>query len=349
MHLPANPRDADWRPAIDFLQPGKRLLLCTHLNPDGDALGSLAAMARLLKKRGCDVHIVSQGPVPDVYTFLFEDLDCPTCWQPESATLPDSLDGCLVLDVSTMHRTGGVRQRLEESGLPLLVIDHHLSNDIGQGLLYTFPQIGSTGEVLWELLRAMEMKPDKASAEALYVSISTDTGGFSFPATRAETLEMAAELVRLGVVPARLHELVNQRYPLARFKLMGRYLESMQSHADGELLVFRITQEMLAETGATRQLSEGFVNMGLSVQGCRMTLTFSDAEQGGTKLNFRCKEPYDVNAVAGLFGGGGHRFAAGASLEKARADVESAVLEATLNHIRDTRQLLTLREEGEEA
>ena len=337
MQLPANPKDADWGPALEFLRPGRRLLLSTHLNPDGDALGSLAAMARLLVTRGCEVFVVSQGPLPEVYAFLFEDFPCPLCWDPEQADLPENLDGCLILDVSTMHRIGGVGPLLQNLKLPLMVVDHHISNDIEEGLLYAFPQIGSTGEVLWELLRAMQIRPDQASAEALYVSISTDTGGFSFPATRAETLEMAAALVHLGVVPAHLHELVNQRYPLARFQLMGRYLASMERHAEGELLVFRITAEMLAETGATRQLSEGFVNMGLSVQGCRMTLTFSDTEEGGTKLNFRCKEPYDVNAVASCFGGGGHRFAAGASLKEARTTVEGPVLEATLSHIRETK------------
>jgi bifunctional oligoribonuclease and PAP phosphatase NrnA len=320
-----DPRQTDWEPALAFLRPGARVLLTTHVHPDGDGLGSQAALVRVLQQRGCEAWILNPDPVPEVFRFLFAGLEDHLL--ESGADLP-AVDGAVILDVSSLKRLGAVGARLAAAELPLLVIDHHLSNEVEGGLVYAFPAIGSTGEVLAALLDAADCIWTPEIATAIYTAVVTDSGGFIYAATTAETLELAARLVRLGADPCWINEQVHQNYPARRYDLLARFLASMQVRAGGGLLVFELTREMLAASGARREESEGFANIGLGIRGCRMTLIFTDLSAEQTKINLRSKAPYDVCALARRFGGGGHRFAAGATIDLPFAQAREAVLAA---------------------
>ncbi len=331
------PWNTDWSPLREFLETGRRFLLTTHVNADGDGLGSEAALARVLRAWGKEVWILNPSRIPSVFRFLFEGLDCPVLDDPSAAAgeLPESFDRGVILDVSSIHRVGEVAAVLRSSACPLLVVDHHLSNEMEADLCYAYPQISSTGEVLYNFFTRSEIAIDPAAALALYTSIFTDSGGFVYASTTDRTLEAAAELVRRGADPCRVNELVNQQYPRARYELMARFLSSMRSHREGRLLSFRLTREMYHETGTAQEHSEGFPNLGLNIAGCRMTIILTDLEDSRTKINFRCKEPFNVCELAAGFGGGGHRFAAGATVERALEELEPQVLAAAKRQIRD--------------
>jgi len=321
-----DPRTADWGPALAFLRPGGRFLLTTHVNPDGDGLGAQAALAHALAQRGCEATVVNADPVPEVLGFLFEGL--PPVLGPEQAAAAGPFDGAVILDVSALKRLGAVAGLIAERRLPTLTLDHHLANEIHGGLVYAFPGTGSTGEALAALLDAAGVDWTPAIATAVYTAVVTDSGGFVFASTTAETLELAARLVRAGADPCAINERVNQSHPPQRYDLLARFLASMEVRAGGELLVFELSRAMVAASGARREDSEGFANLGLGVRGCRMTAVFSDLSETETKVNLRCKAPWDVCALARTFGGGGHRFAAGATVAEPLAALRPRLLAA---------------------
>lgn len=324
----ADPRRTDWTPALDFLEPGGRFLLTTHVNPDGDGLGCQSALARALERRGCEAWIVNADPVPEIFLGLFDGLEERML---VGDALPDGLpafDGAVILDVSALKRCGSVAPLIERLGLPTLVLDHHLSNDLDGGLVYAFPKIGSTGEVLASLLDAAGVPLDERIATALYTSIVTDSGGFSFASTTAETLDLAARLVRAGADPCAIDAAINQQYPSARYALLADFLARREERCGGRLQVFELTRKMYEESGAGRQHSEGFANIGLGIRGCLMTLIFSDLSEDETKVNLRCKAPCNVCELARPFGGGGHRFASGATVAAPLAEIRGKVIAA---------------------
>jgi bifunctional oligoribonuclease and PAP phosphatase NrnA len=328
-------KEYNWSSAIELIDSAKNILLTTHLNSDGDGLGTQVAFAHALIARNKNVIIANPTEIPDVYKFLFEDLDCPVYSSPEEAekNLKGTIDLGIIMDVSTMKRIGEIAAIISGCPLGFLVFDHHISNDMDSVNCHTFPGISSTGEVLYEFFKAACFKLDEKIAQALYVSLTTDTGGFIFPATTANTLDIAANLVRLGADPPLIHERVYQSYPVARYQLMGRFLNGMESMAAGQLIVFELTREMLSHTKSKMEHAEGFSNLGLDIQGCRISMLFSEVDENLTKVSLRCKAPYDVNAIAALVGGGGHILAAGARVRKPLQEVKNLLVSAAQQQI----------------
>jgi phosphoesterase RecJ-like protein len=329
-HRPS-PWQQDWSHAAHVLRGAGRILLTSHVNPDGDGLGSMLALAEGLKREGLDIRCALHGSLPDVYRFLFEDSGIQALDERAREELlawrPDLL---VILDVSALSRTGWVEGLANELELPLLILDHHLSNELEGDGVYCFPGLSSTGEVVGALLEAMGMELSPSMAQALYTSLTTDTGGFAFASTGPETLELAARLLRRGARPERIHAEVYQNYPLSRFDLLRLFLGSREEYAGGRLQVFRLTEDMYTQAGASRDEAEGFANMVLGIRGCQMSMILGDREEGGTKVNLRCQEPWDVCAIARELGGGGHRYASGATVMAPLAEVHTKAVALAL-------------------
>jgi len=332
---PGQPRSHDWGPVLAWLEGGRGFLLTTHVNPDADGLGSLAALALTLRRRGRRVDVLLPSAMPEVCRFLFEGFDGELREGPAALAGADleGLDRAVVLDVSGRARIGAVAELIERRALPVLILDHHLASETDGALAAVFPGLSSTGEVLGGLLGAWGEAPAPAEAQALYAALSSDTGGFNFSSTTGDTLELAAALVRAGARPERVHAQLEQNYPAARYDLMARFLATRRAHAGGRLLDFELTRAMLAQTGASRDDSEGFPNLGLAIRNCQMTVLLCELEEGQVKLNLRCVAPHDVCAIARELGGGGHRYAAGATLRGEIAELRPRVLELALAQV----------------
>jgi phosphoesterase RecJ-like protein len=317
---------------LRWLDEGQAFLLTTHVNPDADGLGSLAALAHTLVERGKRVTIVLPSPLPSFCRFLLAEFPGPLRQTPADCRPEDleGLDRAVILDVSGPERIGGVAALLEERALPTLILDHHQSNELRAPLCVVFPGLSSTGELMGALLAAWGTPVTLPVARALYAALTSDTGGFAFACTTGDTLELAAALVRAGAQPARIHEELNQNYPAARYDLLARFLATRRSHGEGRLQEFELSLDMLSASGASREDSEGFVNLGLAIQGSRMSVLFCELEEGRFKVNFRCVEPYDVCTLARALGGGGHRLAAGATVEGRLDELRPRVLESAL-------------------
>lgn len=342
-NLDPDPARADWRPALDFLTGGQCFVLTTHIHSDGDGLGSQSALAHALLALGKRVAILNPTPVEEVYTYLMEGLDsrCAPDLEQARSLICDQADRAVVLDVSTRERTGALDPLFRERNLPQLVIDHHVSSEYSGALGYIFPRSGSTGEVIYQLIRALGLELDPLMARALYTAIYTDTGGFSNTATSGRNLDIAAACVTAGADPVWIHDRIHQQHPLGRLRLMGRMLEDLRPLAGGLIHSSAITLEMFRETGTGREHTEGFVSNGLKVAGSEISLLFTETGPASCKVSLRSKGRFDVNALAGRFGGGGHRNAAGLTLAlplaEARTLVESATVELVLAAAPSTR------------
>ncbi len=326
----ASPGRADWGPAIEFLSSGSSFALTTHINSDGDGLGCQSALARALLAMGKKVRILNPTRIEHTYAYLVEGLDLAIAADRAEADslLPADCDRSVILDVSTRRRTGAMDELFRARDLPELVIDHHVSSEYDGSLCYIFPDSGSTGEVLYELLSAMGAPIDSAIATALYTAIYTDTGGFANTATSARNMEIAASLVRQGADPVRIYDRLHQQHPLGRYRLMGRMMDGIRSLAGGRINAFTISRAMFRETGTGREHTEGFVNLGLNIAGSEVAILMTEVDEFCCKISFRSKGRYDVNALAGLFGGGGHHNAAGATIQEPLAVIQPRILQA---------------------
>jgi phosphoesterase RecJ-like protein len=329
---PGDPRARDWEAVLAWLEAGRGFLLTTHVNPDADGLGSLAALAHVLEGRGRSVCVALPSPPPEFCRFLLEGLRGPVRERPEQLRDEDlaGVDRVVILDVSSRDRVGGVAQVVESRGWPVLVLDHHQSNSMDDPLVVVHPGLSSTGELVGALLAAWGEPVTEPVARCLFAALHSDTGGFSFASTGADTLELAAALVRGGAHPARVHEELNQNHPAARFDLLARFLSSRRSHADGRLATFELGLADLAACGARREDSEGFVNLGLAMRGCVLSVLLFEQEGGQLKVNLRCVEPLDVCGLAVSLGGGGHRLAAGATVAGTLDEWRPRVLQGAL-------------------
>lgn len=293
------------------LRQASRLLVIAHHNPDGDALGSAAGLALTLISQGRQVDLLLRGSWPDHLSFMLQCLRV-------RRDLEGSLDYDLVvlLDCHAFDRLGPGFEELADklSGLPLLVVDHHLLAD-GEEFRDSWiirPEAAATGELVWNLIRELGWTPPREAQQALLLALSSDTGFFTQSNTTAGTLRAAADLLELGGDLAEINRIVRQDLPLRRLKLMGLALETLTLHFQGRLSTMMVDQRMLQETGAHLADTEDFVELGRSLAQVELAAFFKAKGQGpgSIRVSLRSREPVDARALALSFGGGGHREAA---------------------------------------
>lgn len=298
------------REIIDLLEGAGRVLLLTHHNPDGDALGSASALARALLDRGKSCRLYFDGEWLKQLEFLLEGLER------DLAPRSGDYDLAVILDCHGYERLGPAGPALAEElqSLPLVVIDHHLLNETEKsgGLWLHRPEISSTGELVWNLLTALNWRPDRAAAQGLLLAIASDTGFFGQSNTGADTLRSAADLLDLGGDLEEIKRQVMHNQPLKRLKLMGLALGTLALHCGGRLAVMLVTPAMLAEAGAEMSDTENFIELGRSLSGVDLVALVKDAGggPGRVRVSLRSRKGVDARALAQTFGGGGHRRAA---------------------------------------
>ena len=317
---------------LQELEPGRKVVLSTHLNADGDGAGSQAAAAHWLARRGLEPSIVNPTPFPDQFRFLLAE--GTRAWTPadaEGETAMREADVFLVLDTAEPSRLGPVMSRT--SGRRILVVDHHptTSSSIGD-VVVCDPTACATGELVFDLIEVAGDTVTLAEAQGLYVAIATDTGSFRYANTTASTHEITADLLRVGVDPEAMYLRIYAQYTPAGLELVRRALERLRVSEDLPVAWISLRQADLAQTGATKEDLEGIVEYARRIRGVRVALLFRELHDGTTKVSLRSTGDADVAAVARRFGGGGHVKAAGAvipeNLEAAEARVLQDVREA---------------------
>jgi phosphoesterase RecJ-like protein len=319
---------------IDTLKTCKRVLVTTHVRPDGDALGSSAALVMGLKKRGIEAEVLLLSHLPTKYSFVFKDFAIPyfdveNGW-PESFDI-NRYDALLVVDTGTWSQLPGLKERVASFEKPKLVIDHHLTQEDWATTKLVVTDAAAAGEIVAELLGRFGVEIDRDLATSLYVAIASDTGWFQFSNTRPYTMRLAAKLMEKGVDTDALYQHLYQNERAQRVLLQTRALQSMQLLADGKLAVMTIGKQDFADTGAHVPDTENLINIPLQIRTVQVSLVFTDPPDGGPiRVSLRSKGQIDVAKFSEQFGGGGHARAAGlklaAGLEDARQKVTAQML-----------------------
>jgi bifunctional oligoribonuclease and PAP phosphatase NrnA len=307
-----------------------KLLLGTHENPDGDALGSLVATHEILRRLGKDVLMFlseQEWPLPHEYQYLGFGGALHTPPHDIGERVLVLLD-CGNIERSPMRFVG-------VEGQHTLNIDHHHDNTRFGSLNLVVPEASSTAEIVWELAKGLDAELTPGIAEALYVAMVTDTGKFMYTNTSPRAHRMAAELLEAGVDPAATYRRLYENVPFNRLQLLGRALGRLQRRASGALTVAYLSRSDYLETLSKETDSDGIIDQLRATEGTAVAVLvrelISETQTGTCKVSLRAaNERVDVSAIARTYGGGGHRQAAGFStaleLSELIADLERAVL-----------------------
>lgn len=308
--------------------PGARICLTTHVNPDGDGLGSEVGLVHLLRARGARVTIANPTPTPPRFDFLFAELQ-GVDRSHEAVKELRRADVIVVLDISDLGRLGMLADTVRDSGVPVACIDHHVSpGTLPPGPRYLDHTAAATAELIVEIAMANEWPLTRAAARALYVGIMTDTGGFRFSNTHPRTLRIAAELLDQGIDPEAMYLDVYAGAPEGRVRLLAEALQTLVVEDRYGLAWVTVPPGAVERHGVTSDDLDGVVEHARSIAGIRMALLFREIAQGRIKVSLRSVGPVDVASFAKPFGGGGHVKAAGLSLEGSLAEVQATVLAA---------------------
>lgn len=318
MTVPANTRLAV-RPVSERdqvlrdLRAARKLLLTTHENPDGDALGSLLAMHRLLDQLGKDsVMYMSPDEFPLPWEYRGVTFDGLVGAPPE-----DLAERTIVfLDCGNIDRMPV--DFLQAAGLHILNIDHHHDNTRFGTVNLVVPEASSTAEIVWDLIEDLGAVLTPGIADALYVGLVTDTGRFMYENTSARAHLMAADLIEAGVQPHQVYRRLWEDLPFRRLELLQRALASVERHDEDSVTIAHLTKSDYRETGALETDSEGVVDHIRSIEGTKAAVLvrelLADDREGMRKVSLRATDGLvDVSRVAREFGGGGHPQAAGFS------------------------------------
>ena len=314
---------ADALRMAEALRNGNRFIVSGHVNPDGDALGSVAALGHILRFLGKEYVLYSSTGIYDYLTFL----PLPGVLRSSLGTLPFAPSAALVADCSEARRVGGDLEGLLES-LPVVNIDHHPGEPMPAAARWIEPEAAATAQLAAYVGLALGVPPTGDFAQAIMLGLITDTGGFQHGNTSADVLRLSALLVENGCDLPGLRERIESSWSMGRLRLWVRALGGVRCARRGSIALCVVTLEDLRQCGARKEDCEGIVDQIRRLQGVRMAALLREDAPGVFKLSMRSSGATSVRDVAACFGGGGHRNAAGGLLTMARSAAEEAVLAA---------------------
>lgn len=298
---------------------GKKIILATHIRPDGDALGSTFGLAHLLMMMGKEVLCYLEQPVTGVYSFLTSNIPIETDFDrvlafANFANQPGDDLVAVALDCGDLGRLGDNGPELSKIQ-PFVVIDHHQGNKGFGDLHWVEPYRSSTGEMIYDLAEELGLADElsQEAAQCLYTAIVTDTGSFRYDSTTSRTFAIAGRLIDQGVTPATVCQRLFDNATFGSLHLTQAVLASLQTYLDNQVAVIRVTRQMLKETGTSYEDAEGLVDFPRSVKEVRVAVFLKEGEPNTDQISIsmRAKGDCDVAEVAAQFSGGGHRNAAG--------------------------------------
>ncbi len=310
---------------VEHIRENDDFLVLSHVAPDGDALGSMLAMGELLAALGKRVTLFNESGIPSRFEWLSPKREILTA-------LPAEAPGTIiVLDCGSAERMGElIRPWLEAR--TVINIDHHLGNPRFGTMNWIEERASSVGEMVGILSRKLGVPMVGLLGEYVYLALISDTGDFCFNNTRPETLEMAAEILRLGLLPGPFHEQKQSTGTLRQLQMRGEVLKRASLHADGRVTLIIFTRELFERTGTGPEDTEGLVNTILYLRGVQVAVSLRE-EDGGIKFSLRSKGSVNVQSVAAQFGGGGHRNAAGGTVDVSMDEAKAALIRAVTEEL----------------
>jgi phosphoesterase RecJ-like protein len=306
----------DLADVVAALAAADRVLIASHENPDGDAIGSMSAAAQALRGAGKQVRLYlhADSPLPREYGFLNMD-------GLERAIVPGSTEGwtLLALDCGNESRLGPDHEQLRAGFAQVIDVDHHHDNSRFGDINYVDGHASSTAEILARVFDGVGIELSQPVAEALYVGLVTDTGRFQYRTTSPAALRLAARLVEAGADVHKVFELVFETVPMGKKRLLGRVLEHMQVYEGGRLVISHVTREDLALVAGDEATTEGLIDDLREIDGVQVAalireqVPLADGTILPNRVSLRSRGSIDVSQIARKSSGGGHKQAAGFS------------------------------------
>ena len=309
-----------------FIARHERFLLTTHINPDGDAIGSEVAFARMLRALGKVVHVLNDSPTPPAFTWLGLEAPVEVYSEALAETRFAEANALVVLDTSNQQRIGRLANHIARHAIAVAIVDHHVTHDGFGEVNVIEPACAATAVLVYELMLEAGVDPDPVTADALFVGLATDTGHFRYSNTDARALRVAAALVEHGVDAAEVSARVSQSAPPGRLRCFGEALAVLEMRHGGQLVVIEVGPEQFQRHGLVGADTEGLVDMPRIIAGVEAVALFSEVEPGKVKVSLRSTGRVIVDGVCSRLGGGGHPHAAGVQMRGTREQVKARIV-----------------------
>jgi phosphoesterase RecJ-like protein len=319
---------------IERLGSSSSWLVIAHEKPDGDTLGCAVALSRLGLRLSKKIVLACPDQCPSRYSFLLKNLELAVLER-----LPSDFPGpggvIICVDTSTAARSFS-ELSAHNFACPVINIDHHADNELYGDVNWIDPTASATGEMVTELMSASPWGIKHDEAEALYVAVVSDNGGFSFESTTLKSHDCAMTLLEAGVSPNKIASELDSNLSEEILHLWGRAMTRTTVFAGGKCAVYWLTKEDFDETETTREATENLVNFMLRIQGVKMAALCSEISKTDGHLvraSIRARSPFNARAVAKVFGGGGHDLASGCTIEASVDDALSMLREEMTRHV----------------
>lgn len=308
------------RDTADRLMAANSFVLTSHVNPDGDAIGSCLGLKFILESLGKKVQVLIDDDVPKFLSIMpgLDEVKKP---------VEDHYDAdYLVILDACLDRVGTVPEKCKA---PVLNIDHHGTNDNLADYLYLDADSAATAEIVYRLAKAMGIKFDKDSATAVYIGLATDSGYFKYSNTTPQTMRAAAELLETGIQPEKISEAIETK-DFAVVQGLAKALQTVELYADGKVAGIFLDYELTSSIETT----EGFIDLIRVIDGVDISVVLKAVEPEVCRVSMRSKET-DVSTLALRLGGGGHKRAAGCTIKLPFAEAKKSLIDEILKAIED--------------
>lgn len=311
------------------LRKASRIGIASHIRPDGDALGSVLGLALSLRELGKEVFALSNDGVPWILDYL---PGVETIIRPAGEVL--ELDLAVAVDTATKERLGENSVKALSAAPLMINIDHHPTNPRYGKLNYIDGSVPAVGQIIYDLLTSHDFPVTDGVRQNLYTAISTDTGSFQYPSTTARTYQIAAEMVAAGLDVGSLNSLIYDRRPLRCVELLGVMLNEMQLRVGNRIASWNYTQATKARFNVQPGDTEGMIDVMRGIDSVVAAVIFEEQKNGQIRVSARSKsDAVNVARICGLFGGGGHHLAAGATMPGPIEEASSQYLQALQNEV----------------
>ena len=303
----------DWKKLNQKILSSSRIVLSTHQNPDGDGLGSASAMYHYIKSLEKDCKIIHISDFPNQYDFLNQNNAIETYNESDHDEWMQTSDLALIFDIGAYHRLGILGDILNKNNIYTVNIDHH--PDLNDGRFndnYINIDAAATGEMVYDFLIDNNINLNQIMAQGIYTAVMTDTGSFRHNNTNQKSHKIAMDCIDYGVDNSKIYQSIYENRSKAQVSLLAKVIDNLRYDSDGQIASFIISREMIESSGAIPQDIDGFTDFVRTIKGVEISIMIYESDSNRCRINFRSKGKYKINDVAKSFGGGGHKFAAGA-------------------------------------
>jgi len=314
---------------VDHLKKSNNILLLSHIRPDGDAIGATVSMGLALLSIGKQVSLYNEDEIPKSFQFL-----------PYSENITQQMDDIAVFDTAIVLDCGDLERIGDKAGqvgkIPVIInLDHHITNTGFGTYKIVDPSACATAEIVYRLIKQLNVIISRSMAFSIYTGIMTDTGSFRFSNTNQEAFAICEEMVALGVDPNYVASHVSVAYSLSRIKLLNMVLESIEVSKNGKLSIMALTQEMLNKTGSKPEDLGRLINYARHIEDVKVAALIFESNDGCTDMpdckhqfhiSLRSDGSVDVAGIAATYGGGGHKTAAGFNVVSTLSEIKAEIL-----------------------